>query len=84
VSIWLRDATEDVPSPIPRGLRVIAVMTTMSADRVSADVALAGRWFGLPNLAIETVTARTAEDRVKGVIEALLTRWFRSFQWGRG
>lgn len=83
VSIYLRDATEDFPSPIPRGLRVIAVMLAITADRVSADADLAGQWIGLPSLTIETVAPRTAEDRVLEVLEAALARRFVGFRWGR-
>jgi hypothetical protein len=81
VSLYLRDSTEDFPSPVPRGLRVMAVMTVVGIHRASANPRRAGSWHGTPNLTVETVTPRTAEDRVIALAEAELVRRIRSVPW---
>lgn len=81
VSVYLRDSTEDFPSPIPRGPRVMAAMTVVNFHRGSANPRRAGQWHSTPELAVETVTPRTAEDRVIALAEAHATRRIGSFPW---
>ncbi len=76
--------TEDFPSPIPRGLRMMAVMTVMYVARQSADPELAGEWVDRPNITIEAMSPRSAEDRVLELLESELARRFTIFWWGRG
>lgn len=82
--IQLRDVTEDFPSPIPRGLRMMAVMTVIYVARQSADPELAGEWVDWPNLTIEAMSPRSAEDRVLELLESELARRFTVFRWGGG
>jgi hypothetical protein len=81
VSVRLRDATEDFPSPIPRGLRVIVAMTVVSIYRTSAHPRRAGQWHSTPELAVETVTPRTAEDRAIALAEAHAARRIDVSPW---
>jgi hypothetical protein len=74
--IYLRDATEDFPSPIPRFVRVVAMMTTVHVSRRSADPGRAGHWMSEPILAMETVSPGAAQTRMLDVFEAQLLRMF--------
>jgi hypothetical protein len=68
VILRVKDATEDFPTPAPRGLRVLAVADQVMLLREGHSPV---SWTYAPGLVMETVTAATAEERVLQRLEAV-------------
>lgn len=70
--VRVRDISDEFPAPIPRGLRMLAILSELVISRSSASSEWRGRWLIPAELSIESVHVSTGAERVLEVMQAAL------------